>query len=301
MKRIIYHYKFEDPEFGDVFIYNKRNVKNLIFNIVDQKLVITTPIGYNNEKVKPHIEKLRLKLRKLFENSLKAHEAKFIDSHFRIDSDIFHFSIVCDMKSQYKLTTEPELYSNDEIDCNDSAIKRYEVVLHCPQNIDFNSNNMQSWLESLIVNAIQEYARKHLPVMQIKLSQQSGLLCEKSSVGHATTRWGVCRRDGNYIKNSNLIRSKKATVNVGSITTEEYYPHKIVLSAYTALLPTHLMKFIILHELTHTRHPNHFDEFHKTLNLLTTTLLGLTEAECNKQLDKSYSTNIYCFSNISRG
>ncbi len=301
MKRIIYHYKYEDPEFGDVYIYNKKNVKNLIFNVVSQKLVVTTPIGYDDVKVKPHVEQLRPKLRKLLENNYTAQKTKYIDQHFRIDSDIFHFSIACDMHSQYKLTTQPELYSGEEKPSEDSVLKNYDVVLHCPQNIDFNGKNMQPWLESLIVNSIQEYARKLLPPTLFELSQQSGLLCEESSVGHAATRWGVCRRDGNYIKNSNLSRSILAKVDVGPITKEEYYPHKIVLSAYTALLPTHLMKFIILHELTHTRHPDHSDNFHQTLNLLTTSLLGLSEAECDRQIDCSYSTNIYCFSNISKG
>lgn len=43
----------------------------------------------------------------------------------------------------------------------------------------------------------------------------------------------------------------------------------IILSKYLVLLPNHLIDYIILHELTHTKIKNHSKEFYKLLNDLT--------------------------------
>lgn len=70
--------------------------------------------------------------------------------------------------------------------------------------------------------------------------------------------------------------------------------NSIIISAYTALLPDHLTKFILLHELTHILHPDHSPAFHQDLNRFALQILNRTEKECDRQVN-AYHTNIFLF------
>jgi predicted metal-dependent hydrolase len=60
------------------------------------------------------------------------------------------------------------------------------------------------------------------------------------------------------------IRAKQLTSRWGSCDTNGV----ISLSIYLAQLPWDLIDYVILHELTHTRHMNHGPEFWRTMESL---------------------------------
>jgi predicted metal-dependent hydrolase len=172
----------------------------------------------------------------------------------------------------------------------------YSAVLALPPS--FACEKHQQWLEKTIIKVMYNSALRYLPSVLMQMSQSSGLNYESLELGTARTHWGTCRRLRN--KRKTLLLSSRpdtAVINIGGYTEEEKYAHKIVLSAFTALLPMALTRFILLHELTHTRHPDHSDAFHSTLNRLTQAVIGMTERDCQKQM-KNYHTNIFSFAQL---
>ncbi len=293
MKRITYNYTFEDSEFGTIYIREKQRVTHIIFNIVNNSVVISVPLGYKEKHIRPYLDQARNSIRKMFQRSQIKKDERFIDRDFRISTFKYEFSIECNRQEGYQLSENPK-FNNSPCRNADTVndLQKYSVVLYCPADLDFKVESRQKWLESVIVNTIQNMARPYLYSQLKEMSRLSGLQFEDYGVGHAQTRWGACRSDRKRTKKT-MSRSS-AIVDLGTFSKEEYKAHKIMLSAYTALLPEHLTKYIILHELSHTRHPDHSSDFHATVNRLTQAILGLTEDECEKQM-KAYSTSIFSF------
>ena len=297
MKRINYHYSFEDEEFGTVYVCKKQNAKRAIFRYVNGYLVVVSPYFADEKIIRGSLDSCRKGIRDLQKQVSSKRADVLIDKDFVIRTDVFDFSISACRKSDFYVEYKPLFFDREHEGQLKSEgliadLYRYSIIFSCPEDYDFSDAGKQRWLEDIIVKAIQNFAKIYLPYRLQQMSQQSGLKVERDSVGHAQTRWGACRADRTILKGT--MSRAGAVIDLGDFSAEEHRPHKIMLSAYCALLPPHLMNFIILHELTHTRHPDHSASFHSTLNRLTIAILGLTEAECEKQM-KSYSTNIFSF------
>lgn len=285
---IYYNFCFDDSEFGTVYIRHNSRARNIIFRVINSHVVITTPLGFNIANTRPYFEQRRGNIRQLWQKS-QSQNQHLIDADFHILTDIFEFSIICNQQSGFRLHKQPT-YSSDSNTID--TLTHYHVELQCPTDYDFSQ---QEWLQKVIVNAITQFAKSYLYFYLKQMSALSGLEFEDISVGHAQTRWGACRRLSNVPKTlTPHKRNDMCMVDIGNWTKEEFFQHKINLSAYTALLPSDLRNFILLHELTHTRHPDHSERFHNTLNLLCTKILGNSEAVFNQRL-KTFHTNIFCF------
>ncbi len=296
--KIIYDFKLEDSEFGTIYVNLKRSAKHVIIRVINGNLFVVAPSLSTESMVKQTIDKSRSEIRQLIlRNETKQSGKRLIDRNFAIQAGKLHFSIECNRKSDFRVYYNPLFYDplHESALCTRGLMKdleSYSIVLDCPQDIDFHDANRQQWLESVIVKSIQNFAHPYLSFLLSEMSHLSGLQIESESFGHAQTRWGACRADRTLRKGQ--MSRVGAVVDVGQFTKEEYLPHKIMLSAYTALLPEHLTKYVILHELSHTRHPDHSADFHATVNSLTQAILGMSEQECEKQM-KAYHTNIFSF------
>lgn len=117
---------------------------------------------------------------------------------------------------------------------------------------EFDSRNVvvtdNTTVEDLM--ALYKRAVEHLPTRVAELSKQAGLPYRTMKIGRARSRWGSCSSD-----------------------------NRIMLTIYIMALPDHLIDFIILHELCHTRHHNHSAEFHQLVNQLTNGREKLLERE----------------------
>jgi predicted metal-dependent hydrolase len=71
-------------------------------------------------------------------------------------------------------------------------------------------------------------ARRHLSSWLAQTSQQTGLVYSGLTIRAQKTRWGSCSSTGNINLNRNLL-----------------------------FLPAELVEYLLVHELCHTRHPNH--------------------------------------------
>lgn len=135
----------------------------------------------------------------------------------------------------FRLRLEPSSLKNFTI-----RMKEETVVIACPANTDFTTERVQVLVKNAVMRALRKKAAEYLPPLVRYWSEQVGLPCGKVSISKARTRWGSCS-------------SKK----------------DISLSCYLMLVPAHLMDYVILHELAHTREMNHGPRFWALLDSLT--------------------------------
>lgn len=129
-------------------------------------------------------------------------------------------------------------------------------IIKCPQSADLSKPNNQQILRQGVENVLKYAGQHYLPGKLAALAKAHGFTYTKGRVSKSTSRWGSCSTAGT-----------------------------ISLSASLMLLPEHLIDFIILHELTHTNHPNHSPDFHAALDRL----LGGKEKELEAEI-KKYTT-----------
>ncbi len=115
-----------------------------------------------------------------------------------------------------------------------------KLQIVCPGNANFKDEKLQIWLRKVIEEALRRNARLILPPRLKLLSVKTGLSFEQVRINSSKGRWGSC--------------STRKHIN---------------LSYYLLLLPPHLIDYVLLHELSHTREMNHGERFWALLNNLT--------------------------------
>ena len=114
------------------------------------------------------------------------------------------------------------------------------VVIACPAHADFTTDRVQTLVKNAVMRAMRKKAEEYLPPLVQYWSSLFDLPYNKVTISKARSRWGSC--------------SSKRDIS---------------LLFYLMLLPAHLMDYVILHELAHTREMNHGPEFWELLNQLT--------------------------------
>ena len=114
------------------------------------------------------------------------------------------------------------------------------ITILCPPDVDFSQKSIQELLRSAIIRALKKSAQAYLPPLLNELAEHYGFKYKKVKITGSKSRWGSCSATGN-----------------------------INLSCYLMLLPPHLMDYVLLHELTHTREMNHGPKFWDILDELT--------------------------------
>lgn len=115
-----------------------------------------------------------------------------------------------------------------------------EAVIFCPPETDFTSKTIQKLIRCAIARSLKKRATDYLPPLLTALSERYELPFKKVKITGSRGRWGSC----------------SATKSIN-------------LSYYLMLLPPHLMDYVLLHELSHTREMNHGPQFWELLNSMT--------------------------------
>ncbi|MDR3137468.1 MAG: M48 family metallopeptidase [Tannerellaceae bacterium] len=114
------------------------------------------------------------------------------------------------------------------------------LTVLCPPDTCFERQEIQWQLQTILVNVLRSEAKRLLPERLAGLAERYGFVYKGVKVNSARTRWGSC--------------SGKKMIN---------------LSCFLLLLPEHLIDYVLLHELCHTREMNHGTDFWKLLNKAT--------------------------------
>lgn len=115
-----------------------------------------------------------------------------------------------------------------------------EMQIICPPDADFTEPELQEWLRKVIEEALRRNAKIILPPRLYALSIRHGLTYKSVKINSSSGRWGSC--------------SARGSIN---------------LSYYLVLLPSHLIDYVLLHELAHTREMNHGERFWALLDKFT--------------------------------
>lgn len=119
-------------------------------------------------------------------------------------------------------------------------IQEEETTIFCPKDIDYTVKEVQDLLKNAIIRALKRRATEFLPFVLKELAERYELTFKRVKITGSRSRWGSC----SAIKSINL-------------------------SCYLMLLPPHLMDYIMLHELAHTREMNHGPRFWELLDEMT--------------------------------
>lgn len=114
------------------------------------------------------------------------------------------------------------------------------ITIFCPPQVDFSEKSVQELLRNAIIRALKKSAEAYLPPLLDELAKHYGFKYKKVKITGSKSRWGSCSA-------------------LGSIN----------LSCYLMLLPPHLMDYVLLHELVHTKEMNHGPKFWEKLDELT--------------------------------
>ncbi|MEG1563751.1 MAG: SprT family zinc-dependent metalloprotease [Bacteroides sp.] len=115
-----------------------------------------------------------------------------------------------------------------------------KMQIICPPTADFTDEKLQEWLRKVIKEALRRNGKIFLHSRLNLLSEQYQLPYRDLKINASHGRWGSC--------------SGTRMIN---------------LSCYLVLLPGHLIDYVLLHELCHTREMNHGEHFWQLLNQCT--------------------------------
>lgn len=167
--------------------------------------------------------------------------------------------------------------SNQTVFCIGSTYKTYKHTLHIVygrsskigekinigipsslSNEDIEKPEIQLSIRKIIDKVYTQEAKEELPIRICKLADQFGFQFNRLSFRNNKSRWGSCSGDNNISLNIHLMR-----------------------------LPSHLIDYVILHELCHTIEKNHSTSFWNLLDSVCKDCKAL-----RREL-KEYTTYLY--------
>ena len=157
-------------------------------------------------------------------------------------------------------STRNHMLKLNNVESNDVKyrLKDQLILVDIPNTSEIKSLDIQQKIRFAIEETLRKEAKYYLPQRVKELAEKNSFRFKKVSVRNSKTRWGSCSYNNNINLNLHLMR-----------------------------LPNHLIDYVILHELVHTKIKNHSRDFWNMLDLVTGNAKKL-----DKEL-KNYHTKIY--------
>ena len=208
-----------DNNLGRLLVKVNARARSIILRTRTDGIYITVPPGVSEREVLRAVEKFRERLLKEKSKVVK----RKIDLDFKINTEYFKLNLIKGNHAKFLAHTE---------------LGNMNII--CPPTADFADENLQTWLNKVVEEAIRKNAKAVLPSRLKKLSVKFDLPYELVRINSSKGRWGSC--------------SIRKHIN---------------LSYYLILLPSHLIDYVLLHELCHTKEMNHSDRFWSLLDKFT--------------------------------
>jgi len=121
-----------------------------------------------------------------------------------------------------------------------SVIRNNKITVSIPKSYDIASVEVQIEIRKAIERGWRKEAKEYLPNKVKVLAEKHKFEYKNVSIKNAKTRWGSCSFENNINLNLHLMR-----------------------------LPDHLIDYVILHELVHTKVKNHGKYFWQLLDIVS--------------------------------
>lgn len=174
-----------------------------------------------------------------FINSIRE---KLIQKQEKLENKLIKRNIIIDENSRLQtLTFVVETKSTDRKNIY-FALKNSKLSIEYPHGTDCSTTETQQYFWNGISYFLLKEAKRLLPDRTKQLADKFGFFFKDIKIQSSKSRWGSC--------------SHKKNIN---------------LSLYLMLLPVHLIDYVILHELCHTKEMNHGDKFWRWMDKVTET------------------------------
>ncbi|MDO9154067.1 MAG: SprT family zinc-dependent metalloprotease [Paludibacter sp.] len=133
------------------------------------------------------------------------------------------------------------------------SMKNGLLTIEFPESMDFTTEISQKYCWNGINYFMRKEARRLFPDRTSQLAAKYGFAYSTVKIQSSKSRWGSCSRE-----------------------------KSINLSFYLMLLPAHLIDYVILHELCHTKEMNHGDKFWSLMDKVTDRKSNVLRKELKK-------------------
>ena len=114
------------------------------------------------------------------------------------------------------------------------------LIIRFPQTVDILQDEFQDFVRTAVEKTLTLEAKAIMPSLVQEVAVETNLHFKNISIRKTKSRWGSCTVQNN-----------------------------LNFSSYLMLLPDHLIRYVIIHELCHTIHKNHGPRFWQLLDKLT--------------------------------
>lgn len=211
---------FDDPELGKVIIRYSARARNYSIRINGGQIRATMPARGSEEKMLAFILSNREKLKA----ALRKYPAQGkLDESTAWQATTFQVKILRSERENFQLSLRDGI-----------------LYIACPQETDFDDEEVQILLRKMIASALRHEAKRLLPRRLAELARQHGFSFSGVKINNSRTHWGSC--------------TSHRSIN---------------LSLSLMTLPWHLIDYVLLHELCHTREMNHSERFWQLMDQVT--------------------------------
>lgn len=182
---------------------------------------ISAPVGYSMENIERLIKENEQRMLTFIKRHESRREEVSIDANFTLDT---HFAILRIGLTNVSATRLKKVGA--------TTSDKDELILEMPSNTDFESSDTIRIVKEASIAMLRYEAKKRLPYIVKEIADANGFRYSSVKINSAQTRWGSC--------------SSKGSLN---------------FSLFLMLMPIHLIRSVVVHELCHTKHMNHGESF----------------------------------------
>ena len=232
--------RYKHDKLGIITVVWKSNMRSVRMGFKNECFTISAPQGYPMESIVRLINENEQKMLSFIKRHELRRERVCIDANFALDTP---FAI---MRIALSNTTTPRLKKvgtihcgcpSDAIHCGYSSdssapFDKDNLVLELPYGTDFETEETVRIVKESAIAMLRYEAKKRLPLIVKEIADANGFKYSTVKINSAQTRWGSC--------------SSKGSLN---------------FSLFVMLMPLRLIRSVVVHELCHTKHMNHGENF----------------------------------------